>query len=318
MIAFGPVPSRRLGRSLGINNIPPKVCTYACVYCQLGRTIRMQVARQAFYKPEDIRAEVEEKIGKTRRRGEPIDYLTFVPDGEPALDANLGREIELFRPLGIKIAVITNASLIWGEDVREALGKADWASLKVDAVSEEVWRKINRPHRSLQLDLILEGMREFAKAYRGELATETMLVQGLNDSDGCVEEVADFLAELKPAEVYLADLAVKMMLDRLAEEDRRRIYGKLVPEPGRVVAEVLCGRIAVDEIRVTCPVLVIIGGKDKIIAAKMGRKVARKYKADFKEYPGRGHWMMEEDWEKAAHDLGKWLEKRAGSDHRGS
>jgi wyosine [tRNA(Phe)-imidazoG37] synthetase (radical SAM superfamily) len=204
MITFGPVPSRRLGRSLGVNNIPPKVCTYACVYCQLGRTIRLQVDRRAFYEPGEIFEAVQDKVKRAREIGETIDYFTFVPDGEPTLDVNLGREIELLKPLGIKIAVITNASLIWREDVREALMKADWVSLKVDSTREEVWRRINRPHGTLQLASILDGMLEFAKAYRGELATETMLVEGVNDSDDHVREVADFLARLKPARAYLA------------------------------------------------------------------------------------------------------------------
>ncbi|MFO7742846.1 MAG: radical SAM protein, partial [Anaerolineae bacterium] len=133
MIAFGPVPSRRLGRSLGINNIPPKICTYSCAYCQLGRTIKMEVERRPFYEPEDILRHVQDKVEKSEGAGEAIDYLTFVPDGEPTLDANLGHEIELLQPLGIKIAVISNASLVWREDVREELGQADWVSLKVDA-----------------------------------------------------------------------------------------------------------------------------------------------------------------------------------------
>ena len=98
MIAFGPVPSRRLGRSLGMNNIPPKVCTYSCVYCQLGRTKRKQIERRAFYHPEEILNDVRDKVKRAREVGESIDYLTFVPDGEPTLDANLGREIELLKP----------------------------------------------------------------------------------------------------------------------------------------------------------------------------------------------------------------------------
>ncbi len=204
MIAFGPVPSRRLGRSLGVNNIPPKVCTYACVYCQLGRTIQMRVERHPFYEPEEIFQDVRAKVKKARTMGEPIDYLTFVPDGEPTLDPGLGRDIELLKPLGIKIAVITNASLIWREDVRQELIKADWVSLKIDATRKDIWRRMDRPHRRLQLAAILEGMLEFADAFRGELVTETMLVQGVNDSADHVAEVADFLARLKPARAYLA------------------------------------------------------------------------------------------------------------------
>jgi wyosine [tRNA(Phe)-imidazoG37] synthetase (radical SAM superfamily) len=204
MIAFGPVPSRRLGRSLGINNIPPKICTYSCIYCQLGRTIKMQVERRAFYEPEEVLRDVQDKVEKAGEAGETIDYLTFVPDGEPTLDINLGREIELLRSLGIKIAVITNSSLIWREDVREGLMKADWVSLKMDSVREEVWRRINRPHGSLQLTSILDGALEFAQAFKGELATETMLVEGVNEGDDHIREVAGFLARLRSATAYLA------------------------------------------------------------------------------------------------------------------
>ena len=204
MIAFGPVPSRRLGRSLGVNNIPPKVCTYSCVYCQLGRTIRMQVTRPAFYEPGKILEAVQDKVEAAREAGERVDYLTFVPDGEPTLDANLGREIELFRPLGIKTAVITNSSLIYLLSVRRDLMKADWVSLKLDSTREETWRRLDRPYGKLQLAPILKGMLEFAEDYEGELVTETMLVQGINDGDGQLEEVADFLAQLKPARAYLS------------------------------------------------------------------------------------------------------------------
>ena len=204
MIAFGPVPSRRLGRSLGINNIPPKACTYSCVYCQLGRTTKMRVERQPFYEPEEVLRDVREKIEKAKEAGEPIDYLTFVPDGEPTLDVNLGREIALLKPLGIRIAVITNASLIWRDDVREDLLKADWVSLKVDGTREEVWRRVDRPHGTLRLALILDGALEFAAAYAGELVTETMLVEGVNDDAASVGEVADFLAQLRPAVAYLS------------------------------------------------------------------------------------------------------------------
>ena len=123
MIAYGPVPSRRLGRSLGINNIPPKTCTYSCVYCQLGRTLEMRAKRREFYQPERILLEVKDKIERAGDAGELVDYLTFVPDGEPTLDLNLGREIDLLRSLGLRIAVISNASLIWQEDARAALAK---------------------------------------------------------------------------------------------------------------------------------------------------------------------------------------------------
>jgi wyosine [tRNA(Phe)-imidazoG37] synthetase (radical SAM superfamily) len=204
MIAFGPVPSRRLGRSVGINNIPPKLCTYSCTYCQLGRTASMQVKRQTFYRPERIIRAAQDRVRKARAAGEAIDFLTLVPDGEPTLDINLDREIELLKLLGIKIAVITNGSLIWREGVREALMKADWVSLKMDAVREDVWRRVDRPHGALRLDSILSGALEFANGFEGKLVTETMLVEGLNDGGDHIREVADFLAKLRPAVAYLS------------------------------------------------------------------------------------------------------------------
>jgi wyosine [tRNA(Phe)-imidazoG37] synthetase (radical SAM superfamily) len=204
MIAFGPVPSRRLGRSLGINNIPPKICTYSCVYCQLGRTLKMEVERRAFYEPEEIVSEVADKVTRTREAGESIDYFTFVPDGEPTLDIHLGREIEGLKPLGLPIAVISSASLIWRQDVRQDLMGADWVSLKVDAVEEAVWRRINRPHGSLDLSSILAGVLAFAREYHGELVTETMLVDGVNDGERHLKALAGFLARMQPDRAYLS------------------------------------------------------------------------------------------------------------------
>ncbi len=203
MIAFGPVPSRRLGKSLGVNNIPDKVCSFACVYCQIGRTLRMELERKAFYEPELIFEEVRRKVEEAERKGERIDYITFVPDGEPTLDINLGKEAELLKTLGIPLAILTNSSLIWRGDVKDDLLKFDFVSLKVDAVSEELWRRVDRPHKSLSLEKILEGMLEFRRAFKGKLVTETMLIDGV-DYGGEFERIADFLTELRPDIAYIA------------------------------------------------------------------------------------------------------------------
>lgn len=203
MITFGPVPSRRLGHSLGINNIPPKICTYSCAYCQQGRSPKMQAERQLFYQASEIFAEVRAKIEQAEAHNEIIDYLSFVPDGEPTLDLALGEEIEMLKPLG-KVAVITNASLIWREDVRNELAKADWVSLKVDAVDEDIWRRIDHPLKRLSLDSILDGILTFANTFSGELVTETMLVKGINDNEECLSNIAGFLRKLEPSSAYLA------------------------------------------------------------------------------------------------------------------
>jgi wyosine [tRNA(Phe)-imidazoG37] synthetase (radical SAM superfamily) len=203
-LVYGPVPSRRLGRSLGINNIPPKICSYSCVYCQLGKTLITEVEPGPFYKTARIVERVTAKLKQARKKEQLIDYMTLVPDGEPTLDTNLGEEIDVLKGLGVRIAVITNGSLLWREDVRKNLLKADWLSLKVDAVDEETWRSINRPHKSLKLDMILQGMLKFAKSFQGELTTETMLIKGINDDIASIIQIADFLKKLEPDIAYLA------------------------------------------------------------------------------------------------------------------
>ncbi|MFA6635821.1 MAG: radical SAM protein [Candidatus Omnitrophota bacterium] len=203
LIAFGPVPSRRLGQSLGINNIPPKSCSYSCLYCQVGLTRDITTERKEFYSVNDIFSKVEGKIRGAKRKGEVVDYLTFVPDGEPTLDINLGRTITMLKQFGIKIAVITNASLLWKSSVRDYLCLSDWVSVKIDAVSEYLWRKINRPHRSLELDKVLMGISEFSDVFKGELATETMLVQDVNDSDEEIKKIAEFISKLRSSTSYI-------------------------------------------------------------------------------------------------------------------
>ena len=203
-LVFGPVPSRRLGRSIGINNIPPKVCSFACVYCQVGPTLDRALDPRAFYEPRRIADEVEAHVTRVRDRGEDIDYLTFVPDGEPTLDAGLGESIRLLRPLGIKIAVITNGSLLWRDEVRDTLNGADWVSVKIDAATERDWRRVNRPHPNLAFDRNLNGIARFAESFTGDLVSETMLVTGFNDDAESVRAVGQFLRGAGFAKAYLS------------------------------------------------------------------------------------------------------------------
>jgi wyosine [tRNA(Phe)-imidazoG37] synthetase (radical SAM superfamily) len=203
-VVFGPVPSRRFGQSLGIINIPPKSCSYSCVCCQVGRTPVTTTVPRAFRPPQEIIAAVTRRVEVLRERGEQVDFLTFVPDGEPGLDRHLGAEIEGLRPLGVPIAVISNGSLAWREDVRAALSKADRVSFKVDSADETCWRRVDRPDPSLRLDAILDGMLRFSRTFEGELITETMLIRGLNDGKDAIDPTASFLASLGPRVAYLA------------------------------------------------------------------------------------------------------------------
>jgi len=203
-IPFGPVPSRRLRRSLGINNIPPKICTYSCVYCQVGKTHNFSNERKEFYKIEEVTGQVFSKIDELKKQKEKIDYLSFVPDGEPSLDINLGKEIETLKSSNIPIAVITNASLINRKDIRKDLSKADWVSVKIDAIDEKTWKKVNRPHPELLLKDILEGIKEFSKQYKGDLYTETMLIENINTDNKNIEKIADFISTLEINTAYIS------------------------------------------------------------------------------------------------------------------
>lgn len=199
-VIFGPVPSRRLGQSIGINHIPPKVCTYACRYCQLGNAIRMQTKRENFYDPDELISQVKARL----EQSEKVDFLTLVPDGEPALDVRLDDLITGLKKLDIPVAIISNASMLWDKDVRKAMLKADRVSVKVDAATEAMWRKVDRPHKNLDFKTVRQGIRDFASEYNGYLMTESMLIKGYNDTEAELKKIADFLGEIKPDVSYIA------------------------------------------------------------------------------------------------------------------
>lgn len=201
---FGPVPSRRLGRSVGINNLRGKACTYSCAYCQVGRTAELCWKRRTFATAPTLASAVQDRIARAREAGEDIDYLTVVPDGEPTLDRDLGRLIRLLTPVGIPIAVITNGSLLSDPDVRRDLAAADYISVKVDTASADVWRRLNRPHGRLTFTKLLDGIAEFAAAFAGTLTTETMLVDQVNDHEQELRHTAAFVGDLHPRTAYLA------------------------------------------------------------------------------------------------------------------
>jgi wyosine [tRNA(Phe)-imidazoG37] synthetase (radical SAM superfamily) len=196
-IVFGPVQSRRFGRSLGINHLPRKECSYSCVYCQLGPTPRTSMERRAFCDTEAIVEEV-------RAVRKPYDVISFVPDGEPTLDVNLGAHIKAVRPFGAPVAVITNGSLLWMESVRRDLDDADIVSIEVDAVDDRIWRRIDRPSAALSIDLVLDGIRKFANERRGKLWTQTMLVRGDAAGFDDLENVAAFIGEIAPDRVCIS------------------------------------------------------------------------------------------------------------------
>ena len=204
MICFGPIPSRRLGKSLGVNNIPEqKICSYSCVYCQVGAKQRFSYERMVMYDPQKIREEVATHLNKLKADDKP-DFITFVANGEPTLDINLGKSILLLKEFNIPIAVITNGTLLYDAQVRNELMEADWVSIKIDAAEESIWSKINRPHHSLNFDAICEGKRLFAKQFQGMLVSETMLVDGINDNGFNVERTAHNVFLTNPSKAYIS------------------------------------------------------------------------------------------------------------------
>jgi len=132
------------------------------------------------------------------------DYLTFVADGEPTLDINLGKSIEKLKNFEIPIAVITNASLLNDPEVRTELSLADWVSVKIDVNDESVWKKLNRPHKNLSFDKYLEGLFLFSSIFKGKLASETMLVQGLNDQIDLIRSTATLIKQIQPFVAYIS------------------------------------------------------------------------------------------------------------------
>lgn len=204
MISFGPVPSRRLGKSLGINNISArKACSFSCRYCQLGMTKKYSTMRKNYFEPEVIYTEVQKHLNSLKEEDQP-DYLTFVANGEPTLDLNLGESIQRLKQFNIPIAVITNASLLKYESVRNDLYQADWVSLKVDVNNKTTWEAINWPMSWLNFEEHISSMLQFATSYHGKLVTETMLVKGVNDSHEITEQTSQLVAQINPDTAYIS------------------------------------------------------------------------------------------------------------------
>ena len=200
MYAYGPVPSRRLGRSLGVSPIPRKTCSYNCIYCQLGQTNKIQVKRESFYTKEDILSD----IGKVMNFAN-ADHITFVGDGEPTLCKDLGWLIKSCKnKWQIPVAVITNGSLFFMKDVRQDLKSSDVVLPTLDAGSEEVYRTLNRPHGSIGFEEMLQGQVDFRKEYPGKIWLEVMLVEGVNDSDESLLEIKDAIEQVKPDRIYIS------------------------------------------------------------------------------------------------------------------
>ncbi len=199
---FGPVPSRRLGQSLGIDTIPLKTCNWNCTYCQLGRTRPLTNERKVYIPCEDILVEVKSVLA-SHAPGK-IDWITFVGSGEPTLHSKIGYLINEVKTLtNFPVAVITNGSLLYLPEVRQALSAADVVMPSLDAGNAALYRKLNRPHGQATFERLVDGLVTFSDEYQGKLWAEVMLIEGWNDSEAALREIADILKRVEADEVHL-------------------------------------------------------------------------------------------------------------------
>jgi len=195
---FGPVPSRRLGRSLGVDLVPFKTCTYDCIYCQLGRTTCKTVRRKEWVPLEQVVAELERELHLRP------DYITLSGSGEPALYSRLGELIDRIKATTpIPVAVLTNGSLLWREDVRDGLLRADLVIPSLDAGRQATFRAVNRPHEQITFRLMLDGLIEFRRLFKGQYWLEVFLLAEYNDTEDEIAELVRAVDRIKPDRVQL-------------------------------------------------------------------------------------------------------------------
>ncbi len=199
MYAYGPIPSRRLGRSIGVSPIPAKTCTDSCVYCQLGRTNHLQLQRESFFPKEDILRDMLILADPAT-----ADVITFVGDGEPTLNRDLGWLIHQIKQVSsLPVAVITNGALLQQPEVRNNLAEADIVLPSLDAGTDYLFRQINRPHGQLDFAKVVQGLIDFRKEYSGKLWLEVMLVKGLNDNERALKAIKEQADEVNPDRIYI-------------------------------------------------------------------------------------------------------------------
>jgi len=197
---FGPVASRRLGRSLGVDIIPAKTCPFDCVYCEVGRTTRRTKERASYVQPDEVLSELEGFFDG----GGQADYVTFSGSGEPTLSRDLGRLIrETKKRFGVNVAVITNGALLGDPEVRAELAEADVVMPSLDSAREESFEAVNRPLAGLGVREVIEGLVKFTKEFRGRAWLEVLLVTGVNDSDRDIEALAKAIERIRPERVQL-------------------------------------------------------------------------------------------------------------------
>jgi wyosine [tRNA(Phe)-imidazoG37] synthetase (radical SAM superfamily) len=198
---YGPVPSRRLGRSLGIDLVPHKICTYDCIYCQIGKTTKRTLLRKEYVPVKEVLQEVELFL---REEFSPIDHFSLSGSGEPTLHSQIGSVIEGIKAItSIPVAVITNGSLLYEEEVRQDLLRADIVLPSLDAVSSEVFMRINRPRPGFSIEKVIEGMAEFRRVYKGQIWLEILFCKGVNDQSSELRKMKEAVKRIQPDLIHI-------------------------------------------------------------------------------------------------------------------
>lgn len=197
---YGPVPSRRLGRSLGVDIVPVKVCTLDCIYCQVGRTTKKTIERAAYVPAEPIISEISDAISKNLE----ADYITLAGSGEPTLNSQLGIIIEKIKKITkIPVAIVTNGTLLYMPDVRAECAMADVVLPSLDAGDEETFQRINRPYPDINIEKLISGLCDFRKEYKGQIWLEVFLIESINSSPEQIAKINTAIKRIRPDKVQL-------------------------------------------------------------------------------------------------------------------
>jgi len=201
---FGPVPSRRLGLSLGVDLVPKKVCSLNCVYCEVGETTKLTVDRKEYVLFEKVKSEIQDFMNTNPQ----IDYITFSGAGEPSLNSKLGELISFVKQNypDKRVAVLTNGSLLLDEKLRKELLLADVVLPSLDAASQDVFERIDRPHMDIQIEDYVQGLVELRKEFQGEIWLEIMLINEYNDSDEEINKLKSAVGQINPNRIQLNTL----------------------------------------------------------------------------------------------------------------
>ncbi|MCK4761537.1 MAG: radical SAM protein [Candidatus Aminicenantes bacterium] len=217
---FGPVPSRRLGISLGVDIIPFKTCTLDCIYCECGGTTNLTAARSSFVDAGTIIEELKPFLAQHQT----LEYITFSGSGEPTLNKDLKDIIAAIKKITlVPVAVLTNGTLLYLPEVRESLLQADLILPSLDAVSPPVFARINQPHQDLEIGAVIEGMVKFREQYKGDIRLEVFIVSGINDGSAELKKLYEAIKKIKPDRVQLNSLDRPPAYDHVEPLDTGRL-----------------------------------------------------------------------------------------------